>query len=565
MLGIARALTRILAGVLDSTGENILCGYHFDLKPANILVEDTDEGINFLISDFGQSMFREIVNGDNTSKVTGVGGSEAYAPPEIDISDSKRNRKYDVWSLGCIILEIASFVVGGCEAVQTLDDIRFSKCPQTGFPDDRFFQRTSDPNVSDYELKPQILDWMNDLPTFQTVHAARTEEFLRRILALVKQMLLVDVAKRLDAKFAYLTFSDILQEFQPPSSSKIESLTRDLDLPPDEVELGPTILAETQPISCSAMGRWYEGKASIVENSRGVLAILTSNRNDLERLNIGARATTTIVPYNIQPSPWVEGIPEHKGTVTLLHDSGHPMPKIFELHMHSLRDTVMIQSVLLGQSIRRLGTNASWSLPLRSASFDSRSTKMKKVVHSSKNINVLATVGRALAVQLWSEESHKDPNAWKFRQRKDSPRTVREYFFQGASPRRIVVYYERSILILRLAKNVRVEKPEQNSKSPSLRIVPTDPAADPTFPASLLVCAPTARSPSIPLDRRKLDAEEERKGFECRSLTLAFQTPDELYAFYKAYRSLKKEWLNEEHDIENFRGKMGEELGWGLN
>jgi hypothetical protein len=67
------------------------------------------------------------------------------------------------------------------------------------------------------------------------------------------------------------------------------------------------------------------------------------------------------------------------------------------------------------------------------------------------------------------------------------------------------------------------------------------------------------------LDRRKLDAEEERKGFECRSLTLAFQTPDELYAFYKAYRSLKKEWLKEVHDIENFRERMGEELGWALN
>ncbi|KAF2234855.1 hypothetical protein EV356DRAFT_501121, partial [Viridothelium virens] len=146
MLALARALHKVLHFESPtSTREPSFFGYHLDLKPANILVEESDD---LVLTDFGQATFKQVV-GSTSSKVAGRGGTEAYAPPEIDDKEARQSRRYDIWSFGGILLEACGFAVGGCEGVLHLDQLRSKKHPDNNSTDDRFFRRK---NSNSYEL-----------------------------------------------------------------------------------------------------------------------------------------------------------------------------------------------------------------------------------------------------------------------------------------------------------------------------------------------------------------------------------------------------------------------------
>jgi serine/threonine protein kinase len=129
-LGLARGLHRVLDCEEPKAHSATHFGYHFDLKPANILVDDSER---LLITDFGHATFKEIT-GTTSSKVMGRGGTEAYAPPEIDGEGCvKQNRRYDIWSLGCVLVEICAFVARGSQGVLSLDRTRVSNFQNTHF------------------------------------------------------------------------------------------------------------------------------------------------------------------------------------------------------------------------------------------------------------------------------------------------------------------------------------------------------------------------------------------------------------------------------------------------
>ena len=88
---------------------------HHDLKPKNILVVDGQ----FKIADFGRSHLRLTTDGSATGDATEVGTFE-YRPPEYWRKDGTRaeishGRAFDVWALGCIIIELATIIVYGWE------------------------------------------------------------------------------------------------------------------------------------------------------------------------------------------------------------------------------------------------------------------------------------------------------------------------------------------------------------------------------------------------------------------------------------------------------------------
>ena len=161
-----------------------IIGYHFDLKPANILI--TADGI-FKITDFGQALITLVKVGEVSSGgVPHLGGDPRYAPPEeiptresitrsyykylhedrstpetprlnsqepqmdavsrssqhLSVPTSTRgstvppssdtvlqeplgSAKYDIWSLGCVALETLVYTcLGGKEAVKAFQDDR---------------------------------------------------------------------------------------------------------------------------------------------------------------------------------------------------------------------------------------------------------------------------------------------------------------------------------------------------------------------------------------------------------------------------------------------------------
>jgi serine/threonine protein kinase len=137
-------------GIAGSSTEvdDRLFGRHGDLKPENILfsmedVED-DNGIShaqglLLIADFGlcelhRKMTRSKILADR------ITGSATYVPPEAK-SSKHINRKYDIWSLGCVYLEYVTWLLQGWEALNRFSEQR-AQTAQDNINDDTFFTIT---------------------------------------------------------------------------------------------------------------------------------------------------------------------------------------------------------------------------------------------------------------------------------------------------------------------------------------------------------------------------------------------------------------------------------------
>ena len=82
---------------------------HHDLKPQNIMLFDEQ----WKICDFGKTRLRSV--GEDLETERNI-GSFIYRPPEYeDRSVKTHGRAFDIWSLGCIIVELAVLIVYGWE------------------------------------------------------------------------------------------------------------------------------------------------------------------------------------------------------------------------------------------------------------------------------------------------------------------------------------------------------------------------------------------------------------------------------------------------------------------
>ena len=77
---------------------------HMDLKPANILIKDS----NFLIADFGTSKLRSFDKMPTTDKIR---VTPEYAAPET-VNSQKQGSACDIWSLGCVLSEVITITSG---------------------------------------------------------------------------------------------------------------------------------------------------------------------------------------------------------------------------------------------------------------------------------------------------------------------------------------------------------------------------------------------------------------------------------------------------------------------
>lgn len=81
---------------------------HHDLKPANILLVEE----RWMIGDLGKSHMKELASGSTTAGQDGLGTFE-YQPPEYANRTEKGfKRSFDIWSMGCIVVELAVIVFG---------------------------------------------------------------------------------------------------------------------------------------------------------------------------------------------------------------------------------------------------------------------------------------------------------------------------------------------------------------------------------------------------------------------------------------------------------------------
>ncbi|KAL1862575.1 Hsp70 chaperone [Diaporthe australafricana] len=103
-LSILRSFFGCLAGTLDFLHSQKVV--HQDIKPQNILVKDNSQ---VLVADFGIARSWEGLAGATTT--ADLDRSWVYAAPEV-VRGGPKNESADVWSLGCVFLEICT-VLGG--------------------------------------------------------------------------------------------------------------------------------------------------------------------------------------------------------------------------------------------------------------------------------------------------------------------------------------------------------------------------------------------------------------------------------------------------------------------
>ncbi|CAO2656257.1 Nn.00g050600.m01.CDS01 [Neocucurbitaria sp. VM-36] len=280
LLGIARALKKIQGfGEGDDSrgGTNVadrLC-IHFDLKPDNILVEREDG--NWLITDFGQAALTRRRRG-TTPRVGGHFGTDAYAPPEIEDTNMDFGRAYDIWSLGCIVLEVTTFMVLGYAGLKGtdgfigLDQARRAMPTWTRISDERFFYQET-PN-GEYVMKKEIRNFMTSLEKRHARSEDCSEEskaFLSKILDLVGRMLKPNVKERVDISRVVETLSSTLKR---ASAGPADTKTHQVEAASGETVLGGPELNRIGLYHWSAPNReWEDSHLEAFENEVGFIRL----------------------------------------------------------------------------------------------------------------------------------------------------------------------------------------------------------------------------------------------------------------------------------------------------
>lgn len=142
-LGIAQALQLIHGSAPTPPNTRAVTFMrHGDIKPENILVftSSPTAGTNtethgsavlepslgqLKLADFGLSTFHKSPTEEKVGRSTAF--SPTYRPPEMDIVEASISRSADIWSLGCVFLEFATWYVLGRTGLEAFGDTRLDK------------------------------------------------------------------------------------------------------------------------------------------------------------------------------------------------------------------------------------------------------------------------------------------------------------------------------------------------------------------------------------------------------------------------------------------------------
>ncbi|MCJ1379471.1 hypothetical protein MMC17_002572 [Xylographa soralifera] len=128
-------------------------GWHHDIKPENILYflkrnEESSSRVDLCLADFGSGRVQFLRSGSlQTRSAT---GTPTYEAPDGTANGGGISRPYDVWSLGCVFLEILTWASWGYEAVQQFGEqrqaLRFPGSEDKG-GDDSFWQKDTNGRI----------------------------------------------------------------------------------------------------------------------------------------------------------------------------------------------------------------------------------------------------------------------------------------------------------------------------------------------------------------------------------------------------------------------------------
>ncbi|KAI9775065.1 MAG: hypothetical protein M1839_001457 [Geoglossum umbratile] len=149
--GLASALDKT-HNFTSQTLQLDLIGLHHDLRPNNILVD----GNKFILADFGLSRFK--TKGMSSKTIFESGAGHYLAPECKDLEDlqSAIGRASDIWSFGCILTELLTYMDAGAGGVAEYKATR--KVKEMGFITTYHFHGNATEKVRAWvrDLKPRL-------------------------------------------------------------------------------------------------------------------------------------------------------------------------------------------------------------------------------------------------------------------------------------------------------------------------------------------------------------------------------------------------------------------------
>jgi len=151
-----------------------LKGYHFDLDPRNILIQDG----RLLLADFGLSRMKN-ESSDSCTPFHG-GGTSNYTAPECIVGEQQyHGSKSDMWSFGGILCDLVAWMMGGVQLLDRFQNDR--KRTAMGIKSSRF-------HIGG-EPHPVVEEWM-------ATHHPDMNPSHRGLCSLSKRMLVINPAQR---------------------------------------------------------------------------------------------------------------------------------------------------------------------------------------------------------------------------------------------------------------------------------------------------------------------------------------------------------------------------------
>ncbi|EPE24891.1 Protein kinase-like (PK-like) [Glarea lozoyensis ATCC 20868] len=183
------------ASLLNITDDDPIFGRHGDIKPENILLTHQDPTETdkvkqqriCLIADFGlmelhRRPTRSLIAPDK------INGSPSYEPPEL-ILRKDISRACDIWSLGCVFLELLTWLVLGWSEVEAFTQVR-AQFGRNGTPDYKFYTVVTDATAV---VRKSVKAWIVKLQ----IHP-NSSPFVADFLDMVfEEMLVIDPTKRI--------------------------------------------------------------------------------------------------------------------------------------------------------------------------------------------------------------------------------------------------------------------------------------------------------------------------------------------------------------------------------
>ncbi|KAL9119591.1 MAG: hypothetical protein Q9187_003854 [Circinaria calcarea] len=209
-------------------------GWHHDIKPENILYFQ-DIGAKhgtFRVTDFGSGKIQNYRSGSVNTR--SPNGTLTYEPPEAKL-EGATSRPYDVWSLGCVFLELLIWAVFDDEAVKSFANERVAR----RFPDsqidegkdDTFWQiKKDDKPIRRDAVERQIKNLRNEV-----LHGVA--EPFKEVVELIERMLDINRSTRIIALDLWDTLNRIVEQKKvdlnraKDSSTKISIDTKSIPLP----------------------------------------------------------------------------------------------------------------------------------------------------------------------------------------------------------------------------------------------------------------------------------------------------------------------------------------------